>query len=151
MKRKCFTTKYAQNFLTGQTVFWYLIQIIWNKYQSSILDGFTLNLFNNLGADTKFVFTPSLQNYPDLLPWIHYKFNNKNRHGYLYGTPPANLLERQILVKNKNKYFNLYILVKQHIHGDYFSRDTRNVHNYLYFNFSLCYRNHHNLLIWPHA
>lgn len=77
-----------------------------------------------------FVFTPSLQNYPDLLPWIHYKFNSKNRHGYLYGTPPANLLERQILVKNKNKYFNLYILVKHHIHGDYFSRKTRNVHNF---------------------
>ncbi|XP_026814739.1 epsilon-sarcoglycan [Rhopalosiphum maidis] len=66
-------------------------------------------LFNwTNGADNKFVFTPSLQNYPDLLHWIHYKFNSKNRHGYLYGTPPANLLERQILLDiiglNKKTY-----------------------------------------------
>ncbi|CAI6368956.1 unnamed protein product [Macrosiphum euphorbiae] len=66
-------------------------------------------LFNwTNGADTGFVFTPSLQNYPDLLHWIHYKFNSKNRHGYLYGTPPADSLDRQILLDiiglNKKTY-----------------------------------------------
>ncbi|XP_022162756.1 epsilon-sarcoglycan [Myzus persicae] len=66
-------------------------------------------LFNwTNGADTKFVFTPSLQNYPDLLHWIHYKFNSKNRHGYLYGTPPAGSVDRQILLDiiglNKKTY-----------------------------------------------
>lgn len=54
---------------------------------------------NFLDADAKFVYTPSLQNYPDLPPWIHYKFNNKNRHGYLYGTPPVASTQRQIQVK----------------------------------------------------
>ncbi|VVC26480.1 Hypothetical protein CINCED_3A016265 [Cinara cedri] len=54
-------------------------------------------LFNwTNGIDAKFAYTPSLQNYPDLPPWIHYKFNSKNRHGYLYGTPPVSPLERQI-------------------------------------------------------
>lgn len=56
------------------------------------------------GADVDFVYTPSLQNYPDLPPWIHYKFNSKHSHGYLYGTAPMNLLERQIIVNNLIDY-----------------------------------------------
>lgn len=51
------------------------------------------------------MYTPSLQNYPDLPPWIHYKFNNKNRHGYLYGTPPVDSLERQIQVTTNLQYW----------------------------------------------
>uniref|UniRef100_A0A2S2QI50 Epsilon-sarcoglycan n=1 Tax=Sipha flava TaxID=143950 RepID=A0A2S2QI50_9HEMI len=59
-------------------------------------------------VETNFVYTPSLQNYPDLLHWIHYKFNTKNRHGYLYGTPPADSSERliqlDIIGLNKKTY-----------------------------------------------
>lgn len=68
-------------------------------FLASFSRGFFLtNSVFELGADTTFLYTPSLQNYPDLPPWIHYKFNNKNRHGYLYGTPPVASSERQIQV-----------------------------------------------------
>lgn len=55
------------------------------------------------------MYTPSLQNYPDLLHWIHYRFDGKNRHGYLYGTPPADLMERQILVKKITHLIRIYL------------------------------------------
>lgn len=65
----------------------------------------------SVGIDAKIVYTPSLQNYPDLPPWMHYKFNNKNRNGYLYGTPPVNLLERQIQVHYLNNVIFLYYII----------------------------------------
>lgn len=112
-KPKCSTTKYDQNYSTGQTVFyWYLFKIFldfinWRRF-------YAFTNYSCIGVDDKFVYTPSLQNYPDLPPWIHYKFNNKNRYGYLYGTPPVILSEQQVLVKKKNIYFhwNTYILFK---------------------------------------
>ncbi|XP_050548141.1 uncharacterized protein LOC126909754 [Daktulosphaira vitifoliae] len=65
-------------------VFYYEIQPELFNWTNGI-DG---NMFN---------YTPSLQNYPDLPYWIHYKFNEKNKFGYIYGTPPISS-ENQIKV-----------------------------------------------------
>uniref|UniRef100_A0A1I8NTR1 Dystroglycan-type cadherin-like domain-containing protein n=1 Tax=Stomoxys calcitrans TaxID=35570 RepID=A0A1I8NTR1_STOCA len=56
----------------------------------------------------QFRYTPSLKSYPDLPSWMRYMYSQEHHAGFLYGTPPARLASKKIILEiialNKQNY-----------------------------------------------
>ncbi|XP_075152583.1 sarcoglycan alpha isoform X2 [Haematobia irritans] len=56
----------------------------------------------------QFRYTPSLKSYPDLPSWMRYMYSQEHHAGFLYGTPPARLASKRIILQiialNKQNY-----------------------------------------------
>lgn len=73
----------------------------------------------------QFRYSPSLKSYPDLPSWMRYMYSNEYHAGFLYGTPPEQLLGKSITLDivalNKKNYetrnTELTIKVARKIHA----------------------------------
>lgn len=48
------------------------------------------------GLTEQFQYRPSLKNYPDLPEWLNYMYSDEYHAGFLYGTPPENLADKEV-------------------------------------------------------
>ncbi|XP_071446057.1 epsilon-sarcoglycan isoform X2 [Hetaerina americana] len=65
------------------------------------------SMFNwTLRENDQFSYRPSLLNAPDLPPWIHYVYSNRQQSGFLYGVPPRDQsgVELEIVGLDKETY-----------------------------------------------
>jgi hypothetical protein len=77
-----------------------------SKHKSSWLGvfvGLTKNAeFKYLSSFTavsdQFSYRPSLLNAPDLPPWIHYVYSDRHQTGFLYGVPPQQHGDLEVIV-----------------------------------------------------
>uniref|UniRef100_U5EQX6 Putative sarcoglycan alpha n=1 Tax=Corethrella appendiculata TaxID=1370023 RepID=U5EQX6_9DIPT len=73
------------------------------------------------GLTEQFQYRSSLENYPDLPSWIRYMYSNEYHAGFLYGTPPEKLAEKdvniEIIALNKQNYETRRVLLTLQINN----------------------------------
>jgi len=52
------------------------------------------------GLTEQFHYRPALEGKPDLPSWMRYMYSSEYHTGYLYGTPPENLADREVIPFN---------------------------------------------------